>query len=293
MEHAIITQASPLVNLRDINLRYNGQMMSPASRLLSVSVDGRSVGCHTLDPAPPSAYSTLLRLPLILLHGLGCSAEAWQPTLDTLAERRLPCPVFVPDMPGFGCSPGPADALGMEELADWTARLMDTLGLERAHLAGNSMGCQVALALARRRPRRVGGLVLVGPTVGGQSVSFWRYAVGLLLDGVQEPPNYNLRLTRMYAQMGVPRYLATTRRMLDDEPLLHAAEMRAPCLVVRGARDGIIPDRIARRLAAALPHGEFRRLSGTAHALQFSRPREFVETALPFWARAETLFLDG
>ncbi len=49
----------------------------------------------------------------------------------------------------------------------------------------------------------------------------------------------------------------------------------------------IIPDRAARRLAAALPRGEFRRLSGTAHALQFSRPREFVETALPFWARAE------
>ena len=133
----------------------------------------------------------------------------------------------------------------------------------------------------------MGGLVLVGPTVGGQSVSFWRYALGLLLDGVQEPPSYNLRLTRMYAQMGVPRYLATTRKMLEDEPLLHADEVHAACLIVRGARDGIIPDRIARRLAAALPLGEFRRLNDTAHALQFSRPREFVETALPFLAQAE------
>lgn len=260
-------------------------------RLQTLAVDARPVLCHVLNPASSSVYSPPLRLPIILLHGLGCSSEAWRPTLDTLAERRLACRVFVPDMPGFGCSPGPAEALGIADLADWTARLMDALGLERAHLAGNSMGCQVALALARRRPERVGGLVLVGPTVGEQYIPFWRYALGLLLDGVQEPPNYNLRLARMYAQMGVPRYLATTRKMLEDEPLRHADEVRAPCLIVRGERDGIIPDPVARRLAAALPLGEFRRLYGTAHALQFSRPREFVETALPFWARAEATVL--
>ncbi len=262
-------------------------MPSEPTRLQTLAVDARPVLCRVLDPISLSVYSPPLRLPVILLHGLGCSSEAWQPTLDTLASRCLPIPVFAPDMPGFGGSPGPSEALGMADLADWAARLMDTLGVERAHLAGNSMGCQVALGLARRHPNRVGGMVLVGPTMGEQYISFWRYALGLLLDGVQEPPNYNLRLMRMYAQMGVPRYLATTRRMLEDEPLRHADEVRAPCLIVRGERDGIIPDPVARRLAAALPRGEFRRLYGTAHALQFSRPREFVETALPFWAQAE------
>ena len=69
----------------------------------------------------------------------------------------------------------------MEELADWAVRLMDALGVDRAHLAGNSMGCQVALALARRHPARVGGLVLVGPTAGERYIPFWRYALGLLL----------------------------------------------------------------------------------------------------------------
>lgn len=261
------------------------------TRLQTLVVDARPVHCHVLDPAPPSVYSPPLRLPVILLHGLGCSSEAWRPSVDFLADRCLPVPVFIPDMPGFGCSPGPPKALGMADLADWVARLMDALGVGRAHLAGNSMGCQVALALARRHPARVGGLVLVGPTVGGQSISLGRYALGLLLDGAQEPPVYNLRLAGMYAQMGLPRYLGTTRKMLEDEPLPHANEVRAPCLVVRGARDGIIPDQLARRLTAALPGGEFRRLSGTAHALQFSRPREFVETALPFWARAEAALL--
>jgi len=85
-----------------------------------------------------------------------------RPVLDTLAEWSLTVPAFVPNMPGFGCSPGPAESLGMEDLA------------------GNSMGCQIVLALARRRPERVGGLVLAGAAVGGQSVSFWRYALGLM-----------------------------------------------------------------------------------------------------------------
>ena len=266
-------------------------MLSEPTRLQTLTVDTRSVLCHVLDPSAPTVYSPPLRLPLLLLHGLGCSSEAWRPTLDALAERSLTVPVFVPDMPGFGCSPGPAESLGMEDLADWAVRLLDALGVERVHLAGNSMGCQVALALARRRPERVGGLALVGATVGGQSVSFWRYALGLMVDGTQEPLNYTLRLTQMYAQMGFPRYLATTRKMLEDEPLNHADEVQAPCLILRGARDGIIPDRIARRLAAALPRGEFQRLHEAAHALQFSRPREFVETALPFWARAEAKVL--
>lgn len=211
------------------------------------------------------------------------------PAYRVFAERRLSCPVYVPDLPGFGCSPGPANALGMEELADWTVRLLDALGAGRVHLAANSMGCQVALALARKYPARVGGLVLVGPTTGEQYVPVWRYAAGLLLDGFREPPAYNFVLACMYAQMGLRRYFATTRKMLEDQPLRSAKDLSAPCLVVRGENDGIIPDAVARRLAAALPHGEFRRLYGTAHALQFSHPREFAETSLAFWAQAETV----
>ena len=203
-------------------------MASELIRLTVLTVEGRDVRCHIAAPAPDAVFSPAINLPIILLHGLGCSSDAWRPTLNVLAERRLPCPVFVPDMPGFGCSPGPNEAMGMADLADWTVRLMDTLSVERAHLAGNSMGCQVALALARRHPARVGGLVLVGPTVGEQYIPFWRYALGLLLDGVREPLIYNAVLARMYAQQGIPRYLATTRKMLEDEPLRHATKCRRP-----------------------------------------------------------------
>ena len=262
-------------------------MFNEPSRLQTQSVDGRDVGVRILDaPKHPARADLIISapLPVILLHGLGCSSDAWRPTLEALAEREVPFPVYVPDMPGFGCSPGPKEAFNIPDLADWLARLMDTLDIPQAHFAGNSLGGQVLLALARRHPSRIGRLVLVGSTVGGTCISLGRYAAGLLLDGLQEPPVYTAVLTQMYAQMGLVRYLATTRAMLDDEPLLHTEEIHVPCLVLRGARDGIIPDPVARRLAASLPNGQFRRLSGTAHAMQFTRPREFIEIALAFWA---------
>lgn len=256
-------------------------MFDEPSRRQTLTVDGRAVGVHTLDASVPSNPSAL---PVILLHGLGCSSDAWQPTLKVLAERQIGFAVHVPDMPGFGCSSGPKKALAIPELADWLAHLLDALGIPQAHFAGNSLGGQVLLSLARRHPARVGRLVLVGSTIGGQYISLARYAAGLVLDGLQEPPLYTAVLSRMYSEMGFTRYLATTQAMLEDKPLEHIGEIQAFCLVLRGARDGIIPDPVARRLAAALPNGQFRRLSGSAHAMQFTRPREFAEIALSFWA---------
>jgi 2-hydroxy-6-oxonona-2,4-dienedioate hydrolase len=256
-------------------------MFDEPSRLQMLTVDGRAVGVRTLDAYPPANPKAL---PVVLLHGLGCSADAWRPALGVLARRQVDFPVFVPDMPGFGCSPGPKKALTIPELADWLARLLDTLGIPQAHFAGNSLGGQVLLALARRHPARVGRLVLVGSTVGGQYISLARYAAGLVLDGIQEPLRYTAVLSRMYAQMGFVRYMETTLAMIEDEPLEHICEVQSPCLVLRGDRDGIIPDPVARRLAAALPNGQFRRLSGSAHAMEFTRPREFAEVALSFWA---------
>ena len=76
--------------------------------------------------------------------------------------------------------------------------------------------------------------------------------------------------------------------ILDASPSVHSPPLCLPVVLLHGlgcSSEAWRPS--LDLLAAALPRGEFRRLSGTAHALQYSRPREFVETALPFWAQAE------
>lgn len=263
-------------------------MSNSAPPLRPVRVDGRPVHCRLIPRKELSDSQTArLELPILLLHGLGCSWEAWKPAMACLAGRDVGPTVYVPDMPGYGHSPGPREALGIDELADWTVRLMDALGIERAHLAGNSMGCQVALALARRHPDRSGGIVLVGPTTGERRVPYWRYVVGLFLDGFREPFRYNAVLLKMYAQMGLRRYLATVRKMMVDEPLAHAGEVRSPVLILRGEHDQIVPDDVARQLAGALPGGRFVLVTDAAHALQFYQCTAFADLALPFWQTAE------
>lgn len=248
-------------------------------------VDGRFVRLRRFRP--DTARCSSPTLPLMLLHGLGCSADAWNPALREMKRHGCARPVIAPDMPGYGRSPGPRRALGMIELADWAERLLDVLEIERAHLAGNSMGCQVALALARRHPERVGGLVLTGPTTGTRMVPTWRYVVGLLVDGIHEPIVYNGTLFRMYLEMGLRRYLATTKKMLADDPFVQIERVLAPCLVMRGAMDGIVPERAARHLADSLPRGAFSEVAGQAHALQFNHPTAFVQNALGFLAGTE------
>jgi 2-hydroxy-6-oxonona-2,4-dienedioate hydrolase len=255
-------------------------------RIQRITLDGRPVRCYFLSPGSEGDAATHLELPLLLLHGLGCSAAVWGRSLRFLERQGLTQPVLAPDMPGYGRSPGPREALGMEELADWAARFLDAQGIDRAHVAANSMGCQVALALAHRHPPRVGRLVLAGPTTGEHFTPWWRSLLGLLLDGCREPLLYTGLLLRMYGQMGPRRCLQTVRKMQADDPVARAAAVTAPCLVVRGAGDAIIPEAAARRLAAALPAGRFASVSGAAHAVQFNTPAVFVPMTLAFLAGA-------
>jgi pimeloyl-ACP methyl ester carboxylesterase len=225
--------------------------------------------------------------PLLLLHGLGCSSAAWRPSLRSLAARAVTFATYAPDFPGCGRSSAVGGAMGMDALGDWTARLLDALEIERAHIAGNSMGCQVALALARRHPERVVSVALLGPTTGSANVPFWRYAVGLLWDAFGESLRYNWVLLGMYLQMGPVRYFATVRKMMEDDPLSHALEVHAPVLVMRGGHDRIVTEEMAQNLTAALPNAQYQPLDSTAHAAEFNTPDLFVSAVLEFLERVE------
>ncbi|MBC8103501.1 MAG: alpha/beta hydrolase [Cytophagales bacterium] len=251
-------------------------------------LEGRKVRLFVAPASGELPDEPPLRLPLLLIHGLGCTGETWEPTLLEMRRRDVICSTLAPDLPGFGRSEGPYhDALGMEALADWVVGLLDQRGIARTHLAGNSMGCQVALALARRHGDRVGGIVLQGPTTGERIVPAWRYVTGLIRDTIYESPAYTLRLMKMYTQMGPRAYAITVKKMLEDDPFAQIREVRAPCLVIRGGNDAIVSDRVARRLAAHLPDAIYLPLDHAAHAIEYNNPEEFVDAMLAFLARAE------
>lgn len=101
---------------------------------------------------------------LVLLHGSGPGVSGWsnfRGNLPVFAERFR---TVVMDMPGFGRSDRPPlDRAYPRVAADHVARLMDGLGIEKAHLLGNSMGGYVAFEFALAYPDRVDRLVGMGP----------------------------------------------------------------------------------------------------------------------------------
>lgn len=83
--------------------------------------------------------------PLVLLHGIGHRWQAWEPVLDRLAEHH---DVIAVDLPGFGKSPALPEPYSVQAAIDATVELFTEFGLDRPHLAGNSLGGMLALELA-------------------------------------------------------------------------------------------------------------------------------------------------
>ncbi|AEE46903.1 alpha/beta fold hydrolase [Cellulomonas fimi] len=97
-------------------------------------------------------------LPLVLLHGFPLDHRMWDATAAAVPGTRA---VLAVDLPG---TPGATDALpepSLEASADLVAAELRAAGVERAVVAGLSMGGYVALALAERHPHLVAGLALV------------------------------------------------------------------------------------------------------------------------------------
>ena len=112
---------------------------------------------------------------MILLHGFGASVFSWREVLQPLGQIGT---VIAYDRPAFGLTERPlpgswqgANPYGVQGNLDLLFGLMDSLGVSKAILVGNSSGGRLAVQAALAQPQRVSGLVLVDPAIytgGGQ-----------------------------------------------------------------------------------------------------------------------------
>ncbi len=103
--------------------------------------------------------------PIICIHGGGPGATAWSNFRGNVQDLALNNRMIMFDMPGWGRSEYPEEALGQEWIG-WIGKVindfMETLGIESADIIGNSMGGQAGLGLAVHYPDRVKHLVMIG-----------------------------------------------------------------------------------------------------------------------------------
>lgn len=218
------------------------------------------------------------RPPIVLVHGFGVSSAYLVPTAEQLADEFA---VYAPDLPGHGRSDAPPKPLNVSGLAECLVEWMNAVGVARASLVGNSMGCQIAVDAALRHPDRVERLVLIGPTSDPAARSFLRLAGRLLISGPFERYSLFPILVVDYLRMGW-RLVPEFRSMLQDRIEEKLPRLRVPVMMVRGGMDRVAPQPWVEQAAALCGAARPVVLPGWGHAVNYSAAPQLAKVIGPF-----------
>ncbi len=243
-------------------------------RSVWTSAGGFHIHARVADTAAPQSPT------VVLVHGLGVSSRYMIPTLRSLARD---CRVYAPDLPGYGRSPGPRDALDVGQLADALDAWLDAARLDAPDvLLGNSMGCQILVDLAVRYPARMRRLVLVGPTMDSQARTGRQQFARLALDSVREAPSQPFLVAYDYFLFGFRRFRQTFYYALADRIEDKLPRVNVPTLVVRGERDPIAPQPWVDEITRRLPLGRMAVVPGAAHTVNYMAPDALADLVRGF-----------
>jgi pimeloyl-ACP methyl ester carboxylesterase len=190
-------------------------------------------------------------VPLVHLHGFAISGAYLMPTARALVERGIN---VVPDLPGYGRSERRESVLDIPALAETTLAILDRLGIDKAVLVGNSMGCPISLEVAHVAPARVHGLVLVSPAGGAHNQPLARALGQLARDAVREKTSMFPVALPDYIGFGPFNGLRLFRQLTRYPSLERLLSTPVPRLAVLGMRDPLMPppDRV-REVARLAP----------------------------------------
>ena len=239
--------------------------------------------------------------PLVLLHGIGSSAESWRGQLTGLADLRR---VVAWDAPGYGASTAlAATRPNAADYADRLALLLDALELERIALLGHSLGALIACAFAASRPSRVERMILADAAPGDRAdpaaplppraqsrlddlaalgpAEFARRRAPRLLSATATPSHVD-RVQETMARMDPAGYRQAVAMLAQGDLRADARAIKVPTLVLCGSEDTVTPPDDSRTLAATIENARYVELSGAGHASYIERPGAFTTAVREF-----------
>lgn len=266
---------------------------------MRLTLGGVDVYVHTggMEPDPG-------RPPVFLIHGAGCDHTVFRFLTRALAHRGFAA--YAPDLPAHGNSGGPP-LTGIEDMANFVTRLMDTMGVSAASLVGHSMGSLVAVEVAASYPERVDKLCLictsgemqVNPRLQDAADRHQPLAVELMVDwmhtgdtalgGHPQPGSWSRGVTRRLLERHLQGPLAADLRACAAYPgLERASKVSCPTLVIAGTRDLMTPARAGVEMAARIPDSQVELMEGAGHALLIDRPRSTLGLVQTFLSAARS-----
>ena len=240
---------------------------------------------------------------VVFLHGIGGNRTNWHEQLLAFAEAGYHALAW--DARGYGLSDDYAGALDFADFAHDLARLLDHLGVAKAHLVGLSMGGRILQDFYPRYPDRVSTLVLCDTFPGfdasftdKQRENFVRLRKQPLLEG-KEPkdiapvvaktligPNASdahfQRLVESMEMLHKESYIKTVEATTYYDRVADLENIIAPTLLVFGSEDKLTPVKIGERMQQAIPNAQLEVIEGAGHLVNIECPEEFNRIVLQF-----------
>jgi 3-oxoadipate enol-lactonase len=237
---------------------------------------------------------------VLLVHGLGGNHAVWNGVIGPLAERFH---VLAPDLRGHGRSPAPEGSMySFAEMAGDRLHLLETRGIEAAHLVGLSAGALLALRIGLDRPDRVRSLTLVSGAAYTDAHTRSVVARWAEIFGSEGPDAFALRLLKdlyypdwMEAHLEVADQLRREVTTRDFRPAVRwareasqfderkrIASLRPPVLIVQAMDDQLVDASHGRILRQSVQGAQIRIFAQTGHMVPIERPAETAEAIRSF-----------
>jgi pimeloyl-ACP methyl ester carboxylesterase len=251
--------------------------------------------------------------PVILLHGGGSSIEVWEKNIPALAQDYR---VFAFDMVGTGLSDKPVVTYSLDYQLQFLRAFLNTLGIQKASLIGNSMGGSIALKFALESPGRVSKLGLISSFGLGREIALSdrllaafpaiakvippsRSGVRMVLnscvyDAKSVPEEWIELSFKRFNLLGQKEALISllvtnldfwgVRREVFSPIVQQLDRIQAPTLIIWGKQDSITPVAHAYRAAQKIPSSSLHVFERCGHWAQVEYPEKFNRLVSEFLA---------
>ena len=237
---------------------------------------------------------------MLFVHGFPHHRKLWAPQLRALAGHSRAIAV---DLPGFGESDMP-ERFSMDVWADTLARFLDALSIDRAVIAGLSMGGYITFAFWRLHRDRVLALVLADTRAGAdtdEGKAKRRETIELarrdgptavaraMLPGMvgkstrEREPSVVATMRSMLESASVDSIVGASEAMIaraDSTPLLPTIDV--PTLIICGEEDVLTPPKESRAMHAAISGSRLEIIPGAGHVSNIERPAAFNQVLAEF-----------
>jgi len=241
--------------------------------------------------------------PLVMIMGLTANMNWWEPDLVNSLSKDYRLLIF--DNRGAGRTVAPAGEFTIKQFAEDTAGLMESVGMEHAHVVGLSMGGMIAQELVLNYPEKVDRLVLCATYCGGKETVYAdREVLKKLLDlsGTLED-KFNRTLSMMFppdwlasnegaCKLFFDRYreLPTTEESAASQFMAtvrfdaceRLSQIDKPTMVACGSADVLIPPENSRIIAGRIPGAQLVEFDGAGHGFMYERREEFEKQLRDF-----------